>query len=54
MGRTQPALRSVPDAARVAQVLSRALAASAEVAVQPAALVRPEPVGAGSRAAAAA
>jgi len=54
MGRTEPALRSVPDAARVAQVLSRALAASAEVAVQPAALVRPEPVGAGGRAAAAA
>ena len=54
LGRTQPALRSVPDAARVAQVLGRALAAAAEVAVQPAPLVRPLPADAGGRAAAAA
>jgi len=54
LGRTQPSLRSVPDAARVAQLLGRALAASAEVAVQAAPVVRPQPATAGARAAAAA
>jgi hypothetical protein len=51
-GRTQPSLRSVPDAERAAQVLGRALAASAEAAVQPAPVVRPRVAAAGGRAAA--
>lgn len=34
-GRAQPSLRSIPDAAAVAQILSRALAAEAAMPVQP-------------------
>jgi hypothetical protein len=51
-GRTQPALRSVPDAARAAQVLGRALAAVAEVSVQPAPMARPQAAPVDARAAA--
>jgi hypothetical protein len=51
--RPEPSLRSIPDAGRVAQILSRALAASAE---QPAPSVQaiPQPVATGVRAPAAA
>lgn len=41
--RPQPMLRALPDAAQVAQVLARALAATAEIAVQPAPAPRPAP-----------
>jgi hypothetical protein len=53
-GPTQPALRAVPDAERAAQVLSRALAAAAEVAVQPAPVALPQSAGLGGRATASA
>ncbi len=53
LARTEPSLRSIPDAGRVAQLLSRALAASSE---QSAPSIRPvpQPVAAGVRAPAAA
>jgi hypothetical protein len=47
-------LRAVPDAERAAQIIGRALAASADMAVQPAAVARPQTSGAGGRATAAA
>lgn len=53
-GRPQPMLRALPDAAPVAQVLARALAASAEIAVQPAPGLRPAPRASGAAATAAA
>ncbi|WP_419729682.1 photosynthetic complex putative assembly protein PuhB [Lichenicola sp.] len=43
MNRVQPMLRAIPDAARVAQLLSAALAASAGQATQPASLQEPAP-----------
>jgi hypothetical protein len=54
LGRAQPSLRAVPNVAQVAQVLARALAAAAEVPVQPAPLARPQPSVSGARAVAAA
>jgi hypothetical protein len=54
LGRTQPALRSLADAASASRVLARALAASAEVSVPAAPVARPKTVGADGRAAAAA
>jgi hypothetical protein len=54
VGRAQPSLRSVPNVAQVAQVVSRALAAAAAVPVQPAPLARPQAAVSGVRAAAAA
>jgi hypothetical protein len=53
-GRTKPTLLALPDAERAAQIIGRALAASADMAVQPAAAARPQTAAAGSRAAAAA
>jgi hypothetical protein len=38
MARTEPMLRGIPDVSRVSQILARALAASAGVAVQAAPL----------------
>jgi hypothetical protein len=53
-GRTKPTLLALPDAERAAQIIGRALAASADMAVQPAAVARPQTAAAGNRAAAAA
>lgn len=52
IARVQPSLRCVPDAARAGQILARALAAAAEVSVQPAPALRPQQSADGMRAAA--
>ncbi len=51
--RPRPMLRALPDAARPAQLLARALAASAEIAVQPAPAPHAAPLPAAAAAAAA-
>jgi hypothetical protein len=51
-GRTKPTLLALPDAERAAQVIGRALAASADMSVQASAVARAQTAGAGGRAAA--